>query len=117
MAFMSRSRTPRVRPTPVPGTPALVRRGAAALILGGALGCGAASQPQPPQVVPPQPYEEYAEPPDSEEDRAVQPDELPPTPPQVAPPPPQVAPPPPPPPPQVRIHPDAPQTAPKSDLD
>lgn len=76
-----------VVPTAVPRTPALVKRGAAAVIAVGLVGCGPsqpADQPpqQPPQVVPPQ--------------APPQPEEM--TPPQE---PPQVAPPPQAPPPQA----------------
>jgi hypothetical protein len=67
-------------PTPRPRTPALVRRGVAAIALGLA-GCGG-GDPVPPQVIPPQ-----APPPDM----TAPPPQV--APPQVAPPPPQVAPP------------------------
>jgi hypothetical protein len=70
-----------VAPTPVPRTPALVKRGAAAMIAVGLAGCGP-SQPadapqQPPQVEPPQ------APPQVPEEGMVPPQE----PPQVSPPP------------------------------
>lgn len=44
-------------PTPVPGTPALVRRGAAAVLTAGLLAACGGAQPEPPQApqaVPPQ---------------------------------------------------------------
>jgi hypothetical protein len=111
----SRSRSPRVRPTPVPGTPALVRRGAAALILGGAIGCSSPGyQSLPPQTPP---HEETMVAPEDERSEAVEPDELPPTPPQVAPPPPQPLPPQVAPP-QVRRAPQpAPQLPPRPEFD
>jgi len=67
-------------PSPVPGTPALIRRGAAALVTAGVLAaCGGATPesmpPQtPPQIEPPQapPMDEPVPPPGTPEETAPQ---------------------------------------------
>jgi hypothetical protein len=91
-----------VAPTPVPRTPALVKRGAAAVVAVGLVGCG--PNPQPPEVAPQPPQQVEAVPPQApppqQEEGLVPPQE----PPQVSPPPqipPQAPQPPPQPPPQV----------------
>ena len=77
-----------VRPTPLPKTPALVRRGAAAMLIAGAVGCGGA-EAVPPQSPPPQipPQQEVVPPQAPPVEPAVSPDAQPPqTPPQTPPP-------------------------------
>ena len=88
------------KPTPLPTTPALVRRTAAALAVAAVVGCGSTQPPQidqspPPQVMPPQVPPQVEQPPQQ--------------PPQVEQPPQQ----PPSPPPQVPQGPTPPQVPPK----